>query len=1131
MSTLFSNNSDNGYRLRYLEVFNWGTFNARIHRLQPDGRTSLLTGANGSGKTTLIDALLTILVPTNRRFYNQSSGAESKKERDENSYFWGYYGKTFSEAEEKSKTEQLRSKTDNPYSVLLACFQNSGTQHTVTLAQVRWYHNGGLQKIFIISPYPLTIKEHFGEGHFDLKGDWKKKLVKQFAKTETYNSFKEYAARFGELFGLRDKALSLFSQTVGIKVLGDLTQFIRQEMLEEADTEEQFKNLYNHYHDLLDSHKQILKDEKQLELLGPVMKNKDQLTGLRVQKQMLDLIEEQMPFYLGKLEYGLLDRDIERLELEIDIATKEKELITGLVKKLENEREQLVTQRAALNIDSRISLLHKDIETETEKRDRKNVEHKRYVQGCEQLKLDTDIDGATFRTNYNKILELNKSVPEEVDKLTDQKMRWKIEQESVQKKINSLQEQITSLLSRKNRIPDDLIEARRRLIELLETTEDEMPFVGELVKVKPSEQLWEDSIERLLHNFAMQLLVPEKFSKAVNHFIYNNDMQTKLVYHKIERKPSNSIVRRPTENDALVNKIKLKEGNYSRWLETTLLDRFNYHCTDDLDVFYGSPKAITSNGLMRNVNRHEKDDRPGRWNKGKYRLGSDNKATIQYLQQEKYTEEKSFQRLLGEITQLTPRITALQTKVGLLTGLVQVKNYDDINWAQHAEKINNLNGQIQELKKSSNAYQLIVSQIAEVDKKLDVEKIKRDDALTRMTKLDSEYNNKNLRKLQLDFEALTDRGEKSIHDFLNEEEIAIAAIETLTQFHSLVTQAGIKLKAKQKSSGAEINKIELATTSLIATFVNPGEKITSEFAGWSGDVMNIRPDLTALEDLEELHKTIQTKRLIEHKRRFRDYMDKSMLDALTSYRAWLNNELSRIEDMMVELNVPLKKITFNRNPDTYLQLECRQLRGENEINIFRNQLNAAIPGALDFATQNDESYRQEVFGKIKELITELQKEEAWRRKVTDVRNWLTFSAREYTVVDNKVGQYHDNTASYSGGQKAQFTYAILGAAIAHQFGIFQPGKQHKSLRFITVDEAFSKLDPEKSQFLMEFCAQLNLQILVVTPLDKINIAEPYISAVHFVEIKNKKNSILYNLTMEQYYEKKESFKQLAESKE
>jgi uncharacterized protein YPO0396 len=240
----------------------------------------------------------------------------------------------------------------------------------------------------------------------------------------------------------------------------------------------------------------------------------------------------------------------------------------------------------------------------------------------------------------------------------------------------------------------------------------------------------------------------------------------------------------------------------------------------------------------------------------------------------------------------------------------------------------------------------------------------------------------------------------------------------------------------------------------------------------------------------------------------------------------LVNEEEKIREVIEELNVPLKKITFNKNPDTYLQLECKSTK-DPEIKAFKEQLSATIPNTLEFAIQKDESYRQMVFEKIKGLITELQMAEPWRKKVTDIRNWLIFSAREYSVVDNKVGQYHDNTASYSGGQKAQFTYAILGAAISHQFGIYEQGRQHRSLRFITVDEAFSKLDPEKSQFLMEFCAQLNLQILVVTPLDKINIAEPFIHAVHFVEIKNKRNSIVYNLSMQEYEERKEEFKQLA----
>jgi len=47
--------------------------------MQTNGKTSLLTVPTEVGKTTLIDALLTILVPGNKRFYNQSSGAEMKK--------------------------------------------------------------------------------------------------------------------------------------------------------------------------------------------------------------------------------------------------------------------------------------------------------------------------------------------------------------------------------------------------------------------------------------------------------------------------------------------------------------------------------------------------------------------------------------------------------------------------------------------------------------------------------------------------------------------------------------------------------------------------------------------------------------------------------------------------------------------------------------------------------------------------------------------------------------------------------------------------------------------------------------------------------------------------------------------
>lgn len=1127
MSTLFNSHAEGGYRLRTLEIFNWGTFHNKVFKLDPRGRTSLLTGANGSGKTTLVDALLTLMVPSNKRFYNQSSGAEAKKERDELSYFWGYYGKTYSDADERSKTEQLRGKNDNPYSVLLALFQNSATLHTITLVQVRWFSGGALKKVFIVSPYPLTIQEHFGEGKFDLRGEWKKKLQKQFPKTELFESFKEYAARFSDLFGLKEKALSLFNQTVGIKVLGDLTQFIRQQMLEEPDAEEQFKNLYDHYTDLLISHKAIQKDEKQLELLEPAVRNKERITQENQQLQSLTFIEEQLPYFLDRLEDGILETDIAGIEKEVELKAKEQQLMEGAIRKLEEEQKTLIAQKASLNIDTQIQILQRDLHSETEKREAKRRDYNDYCKLAEKLDLNTEVDAASFAENVRLIEQLKTTVQESYDALNFEKFSTQNEKDLVFSQIGKVQNSITSLLSRKNRLPEELVSLRERLLNLLEVGEEELPFVGELIKVRQDCLHWEDAIERVLHGLSLRLLVPEKFNKQVNQYVHSHNLQTRLVYERIDRTASDSLLRWPADQDSLLNKIELKQsGLYSKWLQTQLMERLDYYCTDDLDVFYGSRKAITSNGLIRNANRHEKDDRPDQWHKRRYTLGWDNKATIQLLQEEKSALEQQHNQLFNKLQELTPSIEELKNKNKLLSIIAEKKFYSDINWVQHAEKIETINKAIGDLKTSSDKYQTISDQLDEVENNLKRKRKEKENSIRKVEGLNQEYKQKSLKRLKLDYENLTEEGILAVEGLLSDLQAKKALPETLDQLEVLKKDAEGTLKAKLNTLRGLLRELEQDTLSHINAFVHPNERILKDFPDWSGDVLNIAANLQSLSELEDLYNNIRNQRLVEHKRRFREYMDQSMLDALTNFRTWLINEEEKTRDIIGELNIPLKKITFNKNPDTYLQLECRTTR-DQEIKAFKEQLSATIPNTLEFATQKDESIRERVFHAIKELITDLQKEDSWRRKVTDVRNWLTFSAREYGFVDNKAGQYHDNTASYSGGQKAQFTYAILGAAISHQFGIYQPGKQHKSLRFITVDEAFSKLDPDKSKFLMEFCAQLNLQLLVVTPLDKINIAEPYIHAVHFVEIKNKKLSTVYNLTMEEYEEKRDEFKQLA----
>ena len=51
---------------------------------------------------------------------------------------------------------------------------------------------------------------------------------------------------------------------------------------------------------------------------------------------------------------------------------------------------------------------------------------------------------------------------------------------------------------------------------------------------------------------------------------------------------------------------------------------------------------------------------------------------------------------------------------------------------------------------------------------------------------------------------------------------------------------------------------------------------------------------------------------------------------------------------------------------------------------------------------------------------------------------------------------------------------------------------------------------------MKLFKQLGLQLMTVTPLDKINIVEDYISSIHMTENKNTNDSRLISMSIEKY---------------
>ena len=260
--------SSAGFRLSEVQVYNWGTFDNKVVSLALDGKNSLLTGDIGSGKSTLVDAITTLLVPSQRVAYNKAAGADFK-ERSLRSYVMGYYKSERSEGGYATKPVPLR-EAGATHSVILGIFYNEVLSQTVSLAQVFFQKDSSGQpdRFFVVSDRALSIKDDFSDFGKEL-ATLKRRLKKEPA-IEIYNRFNEYGYSFRRRFGLKnEQALDLFHQTVSLKTVGNLTSFVQDHMLESFDSITPIDNLIHHFEDLDRSHNAILRSKRQIQALTP----------------------------------------------------------------------------------------------------------------------------------------------------------------------------------------------------------------------------------------------------------------------------------------------------------------------------------------------------------------------------------------------------------------------------------------------------------------------------------------------------------------------------------------------------------------------------------------------------------------------------------------------------------------------------------------------------------------------------------------------------------------------------------------------------------------------------------------------------------------------------------------------
>jgi uncharacterized protein YPO0396 len=93
---------------------------------------------------------------------------------------------------------------------------------------------------------------------------------------------------------------------------------------------------------------------------------------------------------------------------------------------------------------------------------------------------------------------------------------------------------------------------------------------------------------------------------------------------------------------------------------------------------------------------------------------------------------------------------------------------------------------------------------------------------------------------------------------------------------------------------------------------------------------------------------------------------------------------------------------------------------------------------------------------------------------------------------------------------------VLAASLAYQFGLDAGAGSVRSFRFVVIDEAFGRGSDESAGYGLELFRRLGLQLLVVTPLQKIHVIEPFVANVGFVHNEDGRLSMLRNLSIEEY---------------
>ncbi|HDL7824528.1 TPA: hypothetical protein PXP39_003001 [Yersinia enterocolitica] len=1080
--------------LTRIELFNWGGFHG-LHQAAIHQEGTAVIGPTGSGKTTLVDALMTLLCANPR--YNLASTGGHESDRDLISYVRGVSGP--GDGGEGQSHIARPGKTVTGIAVML---EREGQQ--VRLGALLWFDSTSssvtdMKRLWLFSDNPEQTLEHWLNVYHDGGTRLLRQMEKEATGIWTYPNKKQYLARLRDFFDVGENAFTLLNRAAGLKQLNSIDEIFRELVLDDHSAFDRATEVANSFDGLTEIHQELETARKQQQSLQPVA-----LNWTKYQEQQQHLTNRQMlasllPIWFAQQASQLWREKVSHLEVELGEAETCEEQIQSqleLRKKVVIDCLQRYLHVGGANIDE----LNERINEWQKTLGRREAQACQYQKLTHNLGLSPDLSQLQLEANQHEAETRREQLADDIKLKQEEAYQKGALSHSITIELRERETESAEIVCRPDsNLPAHYQAFRSELAKALNVDESELPFVAELIQVKPEEAQWRGAIERAVGSNRLRILVsPESAPEALRWINQrNNRLHVRLLEVKLSHSPARFF------DDGFTRKLLWKDHPWREAIKA-LLAESDRHCVDSPERLRDTPHAMTVQGLMSGKQRfYDKQDQ--KCLDEDWLTGFDNRDRLSFLakeiamlQERVKVANMALEYAKGEVRQIQNQETLFQQ--------IQQLTYDSIDVPGAMSQLQQLRERLENLTRPDSDASVAKAKLDEarmVESELD-ERLKAASKIT--IRLDANLNSAQIaeRKAQ----QTAQQGMQDEDRELCASHFPTMTLDQLLDIQELERQHMREMQLEIEGINGVLHRLNLELTKRMSEAKRVD---TGALAEAGADLDDIPAYLQRLQELTE-------EALPEKLTRFLDYLNRSSDDGVTQLLSHIDHEVLMIEERLNELNETMFKVDFQ--PSRYLRLDTKKVIHESlrTLEKAQRQLNAAR-----FVDDNGESH----YRALQVLVAQLQ--DACERNRTlgakallDPRFRLEFAVSVMDRQNGNVIESRTGSQGGSGGEKEIIASYVLTASLS--YALCPAGSRYPLFGTIILDEAFSRSSHAVAGRIIAALKEFGLHAVFITPNKEMRLLRDHTSSAIVVHRRGQ-DSNMASLSweeLEQHYQRREN---------